>query len=592
MTKHYELKLLTEDDETAVYGGYGVVFGDKDLEGDTFTKDTDFMLDLVPVKPAYVDHAQDTHVEMDGVKFALKGIDSKVGDVVEVAPDDIGLYMKLQFEKSNQYWGVVDAMLSSTKCGLSSGSVPHLVRRDGGEIKTWPIFEESLTLTPAEPRTAKLGLEKIKHLADDNPELKALLPEDAGNVSAGATAADNQTLDININVNVNSGGEPTDDPAREPIEMTDEIKVDEKQPENEAETKAAVDMGAMKSMFESVVNPIVERIEALEKQPVAEPVTAVPNIKRVTKAGFSNDEVDTFKHWLRTGDEVAAKAALQEGTDAEGGYLVPEGMLPQVVEKRDETSILRQAGVQTFTTQRDVFNIPVENAKMSTFAITAEEGAYTENEPTFNEVAVTIYKFTKLVKVSEELFADNNTGLDAYLNRAFGRAWGLTENQYGLIGTGSSQPQGVFVGGTAGVTAASATAIAAGEVPELYYKLGQQYRDNAVWVSSGSTEGALRALQGQDFLFANSPQGAISGAFWGMKPLLTSESAADIEASAKSLLVGNFAYYGLVGRENLTIQRNPYLYQANGQIGIFAKVRMGGAVLQAEAFQYLTQAGS
>lgn len=598
---HYALKLLSENDNIAIYGGYGVVFGDQDIEGDTFTKETDFKLGLVPVKPVYIDHAQPSFVEYEGKLFELKSIDNPVGNVIEVSPDEIGLFMKLQFEKSSQYWEVVDKILSSNKSGLSSGSVPHLVRRDGGVIKSWPIIEESITLTPAEPRTAKLGIERIKKAAELNPDLKSLIPEEGGTPSEESeTDTDEaQTVDININLNVNggSGSHSTTSESSEVI-MSDEQKVqDEPVQEETVEVKSApaFDTNELSELIggavKAAIEPFQERIEKLEAEPVTEAhKAAAPNIKRVTKAGFANDEVETFKHWIRTGDEVAAKAALQEGTDAEGGYLVPEDMLGSIIEKRDEMSILRQSGVQTFTTNRDRFDIPVENAKMSNFAITAEEAAYNQNEPTFNEVAVTIYKFTKLVKVSEELAVDEGTGLDSYLTRAFGRAWGLTENQYGLVGTGSSQPQGVFVGGTAGLTADSATTIGASEIPELYYKLGQQYRDQAVWVSSGTTEGVLRAFQGDDWLFVNSPQGSVDGGFWGGKPLYTSESVANIATGNKTLVVGNFNYYGLVNRENLTISRNPYLYQENGQIGIFAKVRMGGAVLQAEAFQYLTQA--
>jgi hypothetical protein len=41
----HSLKILEQDDETAIVGGYGVVFGGEDLEGETFAADTDFMLE-------------------------------------------------------------------------------------------------------------------------------------------------------------------------------------------------------------------------------------------------------------------------------------------------------------------------------------------------------------------------------------------------------------------------------------------------------------------------------------------------------------------------------------------------------------------
>ena len=49
--------------------------------------------------------------------------------------------------------------------GISSGSIGHLIRIDGGQIRKWPVVEFSLTPNPAEPRT--LGVSQIKALFSD-----------------------------------------------------------------------------------------------------------------------------------------------------------------------------------------------------------------------------------------------------------------------------------------------------------------------------------------------------------------------------------------------------------------------------------------
>ena len=48
MDRKASIKSITAD--TVTIAGYGVVFGGSDLDGETFTKDTDYMLDLVPNK--------------------------------------------------------------------------------------------------------------------------------------------------------------------------------------------------------------------------------------------------------------------------------------------------------------------------------------------------------------------------------------------------------------------------------------------------------------------------------------------------------------------------------------------------------------
>jgi HK97 family phage major capsid protein len=98
-------------------------------------------------------------------------------------------------------------------------------------------------------------------------------------------------------------------------------------------------------------------------------------------------------------------------------------------------------------------------------------------------------------------------------------------------------------------------------------------------------------LTGNNFQLAPTPYspnqmvGDFPFPLWN-KPVFLSDSAVAIATTAKTIMFGNWNYYGLVERRGLTISRNPYLYQANGQIGIFCSVRFGGAVLQAEAFKY------
>ena len=88
-------------------------------------------------------------------------------------------------QRSKQYVDQVLKLIEKGVLGWSSGSVSHVVRREGGLIKSWPVVEFSLTPTPCEPRT--LGVERIKALAADNPEFKAFLPQEPGEGSADAS---------------------------------------------------------------------------------------------------------------------------------------------------------------------------------------------------------------------------------------------------------------------------------------------------------------------------------------------------------------------------------------------------------------------
>jgi len=348
---------------------------------------------------------------------------------------------------------------------------------------------------------------------------------------------------------------------------------------------------------------------------VAAKLAALPGFEKGmpfinTKSNLGDpDPSEDFYNWMRTGKykipvhlnkdaEITVKGrtikgALQEGGTTEGRYLVPAGELGRIVEQRDEESLVARLGAAVFTTDRDRFNIPVESTAMTKFTIVAEEGAISdaENDPAIGQAAVTVYKFNKLVKVSDELMEDYNSGLEAYLARGLGRAWAITENYYTQVGSGSSQPQGVFVGGTAGLTLDSASAIGAAEVPELLGKLQAPYRNGAVVLMNRTTAAYLAGLTGNQFQFRQPMANIIkvNGEDLGIGyPVIPTEDAAAIAASAKSMLFGNFEFYGWVRNRSLSVKRLVELYAGTGQIGILATFRAGGKVLQAEAFQYAT----
>jgi phage head maturation protease len=153
MSEQEAIKILNETDDSFTVGGYGIVFGGVDIEGETFTKDTDFWLPSVPTKAVFYDHSA-------GQKMPVV-----VGETVKEVPDDVGVWVELQIERATAYAEVVKELINKgVPLGLSSGAVGHLARRENGRIKSWPIFEYSITPTPAEPRT--VGLERVKQLAE------------------------------------------------------------------------------------------------------------------------------------------------------------------------------------------------------------------------------------------------------------------------------------------------------------------------------------------------------------------------------------------------------------------------------------------
>jgi len=142
MTTHNTVKALAN----GKVGGYLVRFttaSAPDLEGDFFTKETDFDL--------RGDSAATTVYFNHGLDPVLKK--RKLGSGT-VYLRDVGVWIEAQLELRDQYEQAIYEMAQSGKLGWSSGTLPNLVERvpmkGATWIKTWPLGgDASLTPTPA-----------------------------------------------------------------------------------------------------------------------------------------------------------------------------------------------------------------------------------------------------------------------------------------------------------------------------------------------------------------------------------------------------------------------------------------------------------
>ncbi len=187
--------IKSREDGEAVVAGYGVIFGGADIYGETFTKDTEFMLDLVPNKPVMFNHGLSVEHKADDVntRFSVKNFLGIVENAA-IKMDDFGMFIEAVLDESKEYTKQVLELVEQGVIGWSSGSVPQLIKVDGKNIKRWPIVEFSLTHSPAEPRT--VGVEHIRGLFNDAglevPE--ALLQGDEPENSA----AEEEGVDIQV----------------------------------------------------------------------------------------------------------------------------------------------------------------------------------------------------------------------------------------------------------------------------------------------------------------------------------------------------------------------------------------------------------
>lgn len=344
----------------------------------------------------------------------------------------------------------------------------------------------------------------------------------------------------------------------------------------------------------------MERLEALDaqmKKPVNQPLTGKPMSGRtIERIGRASDEYRTsFWDMMRSKAPLPSVVnALQEGTDSEGGYLVPDEYERTLVEALEEENMFRQLAKVIRTSSGDR-KIPVVATK-GTASWIDEEGAYTESDDSFGQVSIGAYKVGTMIKVSEELLNDSVFDLESYIAKEFAKRIGAKEEEAFFTGDGSGKPLGILAatgGAETGVTAASSTAVTADELMDLFYSLKSPYRKKAVWVLNDSTIKAVRKLKDstgqylwQPSLVAGTPDTLLG------RPMKTSAYMPVIAAGAKTIAFGDFSYYWIADRQGRSFKRLNELYAANGQVGFLGFQRVDGKLVLSEAVKVLAQKAS
>lgn len=472
----------------------------------------------------------------------LSSIRGQIGTVKMWTPTDDGIDVQIELDKRLDYVGDVMKLVKSGALGLSTGALSHLVVRDKGELKRWVVGEISLTPTPAEPRTLT--------------EVKATQNDTARTAAATLSPSDNTQSSLSLKGTT--------------VENINQI----------------------------VQDAVVAALKNVAGTPVDGGVIAAPATKTVTTRGFTNEPVEALKHYLKTGDRIAAKTTLAEGSNNTGGYIVPIDLYDQIIARRDEQSLLGAFNFRRIKTNERQIVIPGQNTK-SAFAIVAESNSANFSEPNFaNSRTVTMYKYSLAMKITSELLNDEQSNLQSFLTEDIARAYAQAVNNFIIAGSGSSEPYGILARASNSVTAASATAVTFAEVTSLEYSVPGAYMtggNDVGWIMKNSTLGKIRALTGNYPQFQPLGTNAIAGKTGNLRdldgyPAFTSEYTPAMTTGLKSIIFGNMNYYNFVENGQLEIKRNDSLYMATDEIAYFCYFRAGGDVNQGEAFSYIVQA--
>ncbi len=390
------------------------------------------------------------------------------------------------------------------------------------------------------------------------------------------------------------------------------------------EVKEQIEEGfkGVKAHVDTEIKGLAERIEKIEKSPI---ITA-PNLNfkfekmhkgyNLEQMGgeledigarskrfkvFSNPEkMYQFKKWMidvskaLRGDMKTAmelKAAMVEGTDALGGYLVPDEFQWDMIQLAQEMSfLLSEATVLTMGS--DTLSLPTELTRVAMNWI-AENSTITASDPTFGQVKLTAVKLAGCTTaMSNEVLSDSAIDIVSLLTKQFSYATGIELDNQALNGTGSPC-SGVLTAKAGysvvlGTGSANFSAVSFGDVRSMVRKLSAVDSAAAKFVYSKDVQYLLENIKdttGRSLY--REPSADRPAALYG-RPIIEASNApleAASGASTAFAVLGNWkAFYVGRRRGQMTLDVDPYSSFATDGTRFRMVTRWGLAVARTAAF--------
>jgi HK97 family phage major capsid protein len=497
------VKIVEQDETTATVEGWGVVFGGNDLVGDTFTNETKFTLgNTIPDGlPVFYDHT-------------IADVKNQIGEVLAVEIKQDGVWVRAQLDKRADYVEQVLELAEAGALGWSSGSVPHLVRRDGDNVlKSWPLVEFSLTPTPAEPRTvAELKTE---------PE-----PTEEAEV---ANESDVEPVAVEVLTN------------NETIKTTGESKM-------EFNEDALIDK--MSAKVNAILEDALARPELRGSYIAPDSTTDYAGVKSFGDylLAIKNKNIDRLQGVYKVQrEDIGRDGGFTVPTDFQrniyeiAGYMsvfAPRATTVTVASNSVTWPTLDQSGTQT---DRSNFN---GNA---VFQWAEEASTLNETTVRFKQNEINLHKIGGYTQASNELLADSAVGLESYLVQVFGRELASQLESAYLSGDGSGKPLGAYNANNPALITVTRNAgsndVDTADIFAMYERLTPSMRNRAVWIIHPTVWSDIFSLtDGTNYIWTANAGDAPQQRLMGL-PVLESEHMASSGTSGDIMLCVPSEYF-------------------------------------------------
>ena len=345
----------------------------------------------------------------------------------------------------------------------------------------------------------------------------------------------------------------------------------------------------MEAEIEELTNSIdrqqrAERREQEFSKPVNFPITGRPykdEPQGEVKTGRASDEYrQAMLAAMRTNFRQVANV-LQEGVDADGGYLVPVEYDKRLIDVLTGENIMRSLATKITTSGEHKINIA---ATKPAAAWIEEGGALSFGDATFDQIYLDAFKLHVAIKVTEELLYDSAFNLENYIITEFGKALANAEEDAFLNGDGKGKPVGIFDKTAGGQSIGTLTAaLKSDDLLDLVYGLKRPYRKNASFIMNDASLAQIRKLKDNNGAYIWQPSYQVG------EPdrILGYKVNTSVYAPTDAISFGYYKYYNIGDRGTRSFKQLNELFAGNGMIGFVAKERVDGKLVLPEAVKVL-----
>jgi len=225
-------------------------------------------------------------------------------------------------------------------------------------------------------------------------------------------------------------------------------------------------------------------------------------------------EMKSFTDWARGRPSDFESKAMTEGSNPDGGYLVPVAMRDGIQERLRRTSPVRSVA-NIVTIDGASYEMLVERGDTGYEWVGETQSRSETTSPTINKIAISAHELSAMPKVSQRMLDDAAFDLGAWLQGYIADRFARAEAGGYVTGSGVDKPRGFTTYDTAataddsrssgvlehvvsGVSGGFDATNPADAFIDLVYKLHPSYRPGAVWMMKSTVAATVAKFKDGD----------------------------------------------------------------------------------------------